>query len=84
MKKSEQAMIIFIALISVMVAYAIGNAVFGKATAEGTSVKTAQKISSSVEAPDNSSPIFNSNNINPAVQIQIAAPTPTGDSTNGQ
>jgi len=83
MKKSEQAMIIFIAIISVMVAYAIGNTVFGKANAEGTTIKTAQKITSSVDTPDNSSPIFNSNNINPAVQIEITAPTPTGD-TSGQ
>ena len=76
MKKSEQAMILFIAVISIMVAYAIGNAVFGKATAHGTTVKMAQTITSSVDTPDNTSTVFNKNNINPTVQIEL-----TGSST---
>ena len=82
MKKSEQAMIIFIAAISLMIAYAIGNSVFGKATAKGTTIKTAQQIQADVDTPDNSSPIFNKNNINPAVQIEITAPGASDNSNS--
>lgn len=82
MKKSEQAMIIFIAVISLMIAYAIGNAVFGKSNEKGTTIKTAQQIQASVDTPDSSSPIFNKNNINPAVQIEITAAGASSDSSD--
>lgn len=69
MKKTDIAMIIFIAAISVLIAYFVADAVIGDTTEETVKVKTADPITSDVEKPD--STVFNSNAINPTVEVII-------------
>jgi hypothetical protein len=72
MKKTDIAMIILIASISVIIAFFIAKSLFGE-TYNGTAkVKTIDKIDSSIVAP--SPDIFNKNAINPAVHVQIDGP----------
>jgi len=69
MKKTDIAMVILIASISVLVAYFATKSVFGNVYSGTAQVKTIDKIDSSIIAP--SSSIFNKDAINPAVQVQI-------------
>lgn len=69
MKKSDVAMIILIASISVMVAYFVAKAVIGDTQNQSVTVKTVDSISTDVTQPDSS--VFNSNAINPTVQVII-------------
>jgi hypothetical protein len=69
MKKSDIAMIILIASVSVMVAYFAGNAILGNRRNDAVKVKTAVPISSTVNEPDPA--IFNSKSINPTVEVII-------------
>lgn len=71
MKKSDIAMIILIASISVLVAYFVANALIGNVQNQSVQVKTADKITSNIVQPDPS--IFNSNAINPTVEVVIGA-----------
>lgn len=75
MKKSDIAMVIFIASISVFVSFFVAKSFFG-GVYEGTSkVMTVDAISSSIEEP--SIEIFNKEAINPSVQIKINGTDPT-------
>ena len=69
MKKTDIAMIILIASVSVLVSYFVARSVFGNVYSGTAKVKTIEKISQDIEKP--SSEIFNSGAINPAVQVQI-------------
>jgi len=69
MKKSDIAMIILIASVSVIVAFFVAKAVFGDVYTGTAKVKTIDRIDSYIEIP--SPDIFNKNAINPAVQVQI-------------
>jgi hypothetical protein len=69
MKKSDIAMIILIASISVLVAYFVAKAVIGDVRNESVKVKTAEAISTDVVQPDTT--VFNSNAINPTVEVII-------------
>jgi mannitol-specific phosphotransferase system IIBC component len=69
MKKSDIAMIILIAAVSVIIAYFIANAVIGDVKSEAVKVKTADPITADVQEPDKT--IFNSNAINPTVEVII-------------
>lgn len=69
MKKSDIAMIILIASVSVLVAYFVASSVFGGLSGETARVKTIEPIDATIVEP--SSDIFNKNAINPAVQVQI-------------
>lgn len=69
MKKTDLAMIVFIASISTLIAYFVGSSIFGNITTQGEKVKTIEAISTSVEVPNPA--IFNANAINPAVEVQI-------------
>jgi hypothetical protein len=69
MKKTDIAMIILIASISVLVSYFVARSIFGDVYSGTAKVKTIDKIDSTIVAP--STDIFNSNAINPAVQVQI-------------
>ncbi|HRN97124.1 MAG TPA: hypothetical protein PLZ58_01565 [Candidatus Saccharibacteria bacterium] len=69
MKKTDVAMIVFIASISILIAYFVGKALFGDVYDGSTKVKTIDKIDSSIVEPDPA--IFNTNAINPAVQVQV-------------
>lgn len=69
MKKTDLAMIILIATVSVLVAFFATKAIFGGSANEPVDVKTIEAISSDVTEPDKA--VFNSNGINPAVEVQI-------------
>ena len=70
MKKTDIAMIILIASVSIMVAYFVAKGVFGDVSKDSVQVKTIDKIDSTITAPNPI--IFNANAINPAVQVQIS------------
>jgi len=70
MKKTDIAMIILIAAVSVVVAFFVAKGVFGDVYNGTAKVKTIDKIDSSIVQP--SSEIFNKNAINPAVQVEIS------------
>lgn len=69
MKKTDIAMIILIASVSVLLAFFVAKSIFGDTYNGNVKVKTIDKIDSSIVAP--SPDIFNKNAINPAVQVQI-------------
>lgn len=69
MKKSDIAMIILIASISMLVAYFVAKAVVGDTKNESVKVKTADPITTTITQPDTS--VFNSNAINPTVEVII-------------
>jgi hypothetical protein len=75
MKKSDIAMIILIAAVSMMLAYFGAQAILGDAQNESVQVKTIERISTEVTEPDPS--VFNSNAINPTVEVIIG-----GDQSN--
>ena len=69
MKKTEIAMIILIASISILTAYFIGSSVFNDIYMDNEKVKTIDKVELSIEEP--SEEIFNQDAINPAVRVQV-------------
>ena len=71
MKKSDIAMIILIASISMLVAYFVANGVLGDTQSQSVKVKTAEPITATVEDPDPT--VFNPNAINPTVEVIIGA-----------
>jgi len=82
MKRSDLAMIILIAAVSVGIAYFVANSLFGGMTEQGTQVKTVDPITSTIEAPD--SAIFNEDAINPSVEVNINQTQPTTDTTTSE
>jgi hypothetical protein len=77
MKKSDLAMIILIASMSAIIAFAIGNSIPAlKPDSAGVKVPTAEKVESEVTPPDQT--VFNKDAINPTVQTVI------GGSQSGQ
>jgi hypothetical protein len=77
MKKTDIAMVVLIAATSVFIAFFIAQAIFGNAGQRKTTIKTTDRIESSITMP--SADIFNTNAINPAVPVQIKGT----DSTSG-
>ncbi|NCQ54024.1 hypothetical protein COV88_03765 [Candidatus Saccharibacteria bacterium CG11_big_fil_rev_8_21_14_0_20_41_19] len=69
MKKTDIAMLILIASVSVLVAFFVAKGIFGDVYTGTAKVKTIDKIDSVIVEP--SADIFNKNAINPAVQVQI-------------
>lgn len=69
MKSTDKAAIIFIASLSVLVAYFVASAVIGKPTSESVKVKTIAPITADVVKPDPT--IFNKDAINPTVPVVI-------------
>jgi ABC-type cobalt transport system substrate-binding protein len=69
MKKTDIAMILLIAIVSVVVAFFVTRSIFGGSATEAVKVDTMEKITSQVTEPDPA--IFNSDAINPAVEVQI-------------
>jgi len=76
MKRSDIAMIIFIASLSVVLAYFVASSVFGGLSKGSAKVQTIDAIDSSIVEPR--SDIFNENAINPTVQVQITGTGTTG------
>jgi transcription antitermination factor NusA-like protein len=73
MKKTDIAMIILIAAIGVLGAFFGTKAILGEGATEEVRVKKVETISASIEEVDPS--IFNSEAINPAVEVQVAEQT---------
>ncbi len=73
-------MIVFIASISILIAYLVGNSIFGTGTNKGQQVKTINPITTTVQEPDKT--VFNKNAINPAVEVQITG-SGTSSTTSG-
>jgi hypothetical protein len=69
MKKTDIAMIILIASMSMLVAYFVAKGVVGDVQSQSVKVKVADPISSEVATPDPQ--IFNTNAINPTVEVII-------------
>jgi len=70
MKKTDIAMIVFIASLAVMVAFFIAsNVPFLQVSKKGESVPTIEVISSTVPDPD--SRVFNGSAVNPTVETVI-------------
>lgn len=73
MKKSDIAMIILIASVSVLTAYFVTRALLGDIKSESVKVKTIEPITAEVVEPDKT--VFNENAINPTVEIIIGGDT---------
>ncbi len=69
MKKSDIAMLILIASLSVLVAYFVAKGVIGDPKSSAVKVKTATPITSTIAQPDPT--VFNKNAINPTVEVLI-------------
>lgn len=69
MKKTDLAMIILIASVSILLAYFVANSIFGDVSKESAQVKTIEVINADIVPP--STTIFNKDAINPAVEVQI-------------
>lgn len=70
MKNSDIAAVILIASLSVIIAYFVAEALIGNPTGgDVEKINTLQPISAEVETPDKS--IFNSDAINPTVEVVI-------------
>lgn len=73
MKKSDVAMIILIAAIGVLGSFFGTRAILGDAESQEVSVKKVEAMSTVVEEVDPT--IFNSEAINPAVEVQVTENT---------
>lgn len=70
MKKTDIAMIVLIASLSVLVSYFIASATpLGSAVDEPVQIDTIDKISEEIVQPDPA--IFNEDALNPSVEVQI-------------
>lgn len=69
MKRTDIAMIILIASMSMLVSYFTAKAILGDSQSEAVMVKTADPISPDVADPDER--IFNKDAINPTVEVFI-------------
>lgn len=70
MKKTDIAMIILIATLSVIAAYSVASVIPGLSPSkESAKVKTIDKYSAKVDEPDPT--IFNSDAINPTVNVTV-------------
>lgn len=71
MKKTDIAMIVLIASLSIIAAFFATNAILGDDATEDVTVKTIEPITAEVTSPNPA--IFNENAINPAVEVQVGA-----------
>jgi len=77
MKRSDIITILFIALMSVVVAYFAANAIIGKPSSKSVTVRTATPISADIQQPDPA--VFNKEAINPTVEVEIGDSNTDGD-----
>lgn len=75
MKKSDIAMIILIASTSVLIAYFVAKSIVGDVQNQAVKVKVTDPITKDITAPDPE--IFNSNAINPTVEVIIGGDSPS-------
>lgn len=79
MKKTDYAMIILIASMSILIAYFIANAIpaFKTGRTEAVKVKVAEKIIPDIDEPDPR--IFNKDAINPTIEVTIGGQESSSD-----
>lgn len=82
MKKSDIAMIVLIASVSVLIAYFSAKAIFGGSAVKAVQVDTISPISANLDQPDPA--VFNSNAINPTVEVTIGGGTSSAPALQGQ
>jgi hypothetical protein len=70
MKKTDIAMIVFIASISILIAYFTAKAVFGDVYNGSAKVKTIDSIE--LQIVDLSSDVFNEKSINPTIKVVVS------------
>lgn len=80
MKRTDLAMIVLIAAVSVGIAYFVAHSLLGGMTEKGVKVKTIDPITSIVETPNKA--IFNSNALNPSVEVKINQSNTTTTTAN--
>jgi len=68
-KRTDIAMIIFIASISMLLSYFVAKTVLGDIQNEAVTVKTVDAITKNVNGPDER--IFNQDAVNPTVEVYI-------------
>lgn len=73
MKKSDIAMIILIASVSVLIAYFVAKGVVGDVQNQSVKVKIAEPITAEIDKPDPKT--FNANAVNPTVEVIIGGET---------
>lgn len=78
MKKTDVAMIVLIATISVLGAFFITRSIMGSPSEDTQTVKTIDKIDSALSQPDPA--IFNKDAINPAVKVELGEGDSKSDS----
>lgn len=71
MKRTDIAMIVLIASVSILVAFFATQAIFGGIENETIKVKTIEQINADIVEPNPA--IFNENAINPAVEVQVGS-----------
>ena len=69
MKKSDLAMIVLIVAVSVLLSYFVAKGIIGDVGNQSARVKTIEPISAQLVEP--SPKVFNSNAINPTVEVTI-------------
>ena len=69
MKRTDIAMIIVIASVSVLVSYLVANTLLGSTKNEAVTVKTIDAITDEVDEPDER--VFNKDAVNPTVEVYI-------------
>ena len=69
MKRTDIAMIIVIASVSVLVSYLVANTLLGSTKNEAVTVKTIDAITDQVDEPDER--VFNKDAVNPTVEVYI-------------
>lgn len=82
MKKTDIAMIILIASVSILVAYFVAKGIFGDSAVKSVKVDTTDPISAQLVQPDPA--VFNSNAINPTVEVTIGGGTSSAPALRGQ
>lgn len=72
MKRSDMALLVLIASITLVISFLLVKALFGEPEAAQTSVEKVDPISANLDKPPTS--VFNEDAINPTVVIQIGDP----------
>ncbi|MCL2869288.1 hypothetical protein FWF48_00545 [Candidatus Saccharibacteria bacterium] len=80
MKKTDIAAVILIAAFSVLIAYFVAKAIIGDPAQESVQVNTATRITSALSNPNKD--VFNSDSINPTVEVVIGNGSTSNDSTD--
>lgn len=82
MKKTDIAMIILIASMSILVSYFVTKSIMGDSNNKPVTIKSAAPISDNVEAPKKE--IFNKDAINPTVEVTIGGSESPEEQSNPQ